>query len=113
MPLNVNILNESFENKKLIREGGFGTVYSAYFKDIDQTIALKKLRHCSINDDSFLDHNINIIRFFGITKDLTTETYHMVLQYANNGDFRSYLRDHFSELDWPFKIKMAKEISSG
>ncbi|KAF0407565.1 kinase-like protein [Gigaspora margarita] len=116
---------DSFENKILIGEGGFGTVYSAYSKDIDQTIALKKLHHCSINDDSFrefvreiknntkVDHNINIIRFFGITKDPTTETYHMVLQYANNGDLRSYLRDHFSELDWPIKIKMAKEISSG
>ncbi|KAF0407567.1 kinase-like domain-containing protein [Gigaspora margarita] len=112
---------ESFENKKLIGVGGFGTVYSAYSKDIDQTIALKRLHHSSINDDDFVreiknitkvDYNINIIRFLGITID-PTETYHMVLQYANNGDLRSYLRNHFSELDWPTKIKMAKEISSG
>ncbi|RIB22945.1 kinase-like domain-containing protein [Gigaspora rosea] len=117
---------ESFENKELIGEGGFGTVYSAYSKDIDQTIALKKLYHCSINDDdSFrefvreiknitkVNNNSNIILFFGITKDPTTETFYMVLQYANNGDLRSYLRNNFSELDWPTKIKMAKEISSG
>ncbi|CAG8665935.1 33562_t:CDS:2, partial [Gigaspora margarita] len=90
---------EFFENKEEIGKGGFGTVYSAYSKDIDLTIALKKLHHSSINnDDSFHP---------------TTETIYMVLQYANNGDLRSYLRNHFSELDWPSKIKMAKEISSG
>ena len=37
----------------------------------------------------------------------------MVLQFANNGDLRSYLRDHFSELNWSTKIKMAKDISNG
>ncbi|RIB29541.1 kinase-like domain-containing protein [Gigaspora rosea] len=37
----------------------------------------------------------------------------MVLQFANNGNLRSYLREHFSELDWTAKIRMAKEISSG
>ncbi|CAG8669245.1 11946_t:CDS:2, partial [Ambispora leptoticha] len=29
------------------------------------------------------------------------------------GDLRCYLNDHFSKLDWPTKIRMAKEISSG
>ncbi|CAG8768059.1 13808_t:CDS:2, partial [Racocetra persica] len=41
------------------------------------------------------------------------ETYYMVLQFANKGNLRCYLRDHFSELDWITKIRMAKEISSG
>ncbi|CAG8850221.1 44577_t:CDS:1, partial [Gigaspora margarita] len=45
----------SFENKKVIGKGRFGTVYSAYSKDMDQTIALKILHHSSINnnEDSF------------------------------------------------------------
>ncbi|RIB11722.1 kinase-like domain-containing protein [Gigaspora rosea] len=117
---------EAFENKKLIGNGGFGKVYSAYSKDIDQTIALKRLHHSIIHDDenSFhefvreikiiteVDHNINIIRFFGIVKD-PKEKYYMVLQYANSGNLRGYLQSHFSKLDWPTKIKMAKEISSG
>ncbi|CAG8783242.1 20455_t:CDS:2 [Gigaspora margarita] len=117
---------EAFETMKLIGEGGFGSVYSAYSKDIDQTIALKRLHHSIVhdNEDSFrkfvreikiiteVDHNINIIRFFGIVKD-PTESYYMVLQYANNGDLRNYLQNRSSKLDWPTKIEMAKEILSG
>ncbi|KAF0557279.1 kinase-like protein [Gigaspora margarita] len=37
----------------------------------------------------------------------------MVLQYANDGDLRSYLKDYFSELKWLDKLKMAKGIASG
>ncbi|KAF0428767.1 kinase-like protein [Gigaspora margarita] len=65
----------------------------------------------AIKDESI--HSFDIIRFYGITKDETNEKYYMVLQFANNGDLRSYLQNHFSELDWPTKIKMAKDISQG
>ncbi|CAG8775361.1 4352_t:CDS:1, partial [Ambispora leptoticha] len=42
-----------------------------------------------------------------------TETYYMVIQFANSNDLRCYLRDHFAELDWSIKIRIAKDISSG
>ncbi|CAG8731421.1 9530_t:CDS:2, partial [Dentiscutata heterogama] len=71
----------SFENKKWIGEGGFGSVFGAYSKSINQTIALKRLHQNVIyNEDSFhkfikevkiiskIGHNMNIIQFFGITK---------------------------------------------
>ncbi|KAF0469708.1 kinase-like protein [Gigaspora margarita] len=118
---------ESFRDRKHIGKGGFGTVSSAYSEDIDQTIALKSLNDELINENKFhefvrevkniikVHHHFNIIKFFGFTKDTTTETgsSYMVLQFANNGDLRSYLRDHFSELNWSTKIKMAKDISNG
>ncbi|KAF0469710.1 kinase-like protein [Gigaspora margarita] len=118
---------ESFKNWKHIGKGGFGTVYSAYSEDIDQTIALKSLNDNLIDENKFYEfvrevrniikvhHHINIIQFFGFTKDTTTEngTSYMVLQFANNGDLRSYLLDHFSELNWSSKIEMAKDISNG
>ncbi|CAG8658481.1 15576_t:CDS:2, partial [Dentiscutata heterogama] len=118
---------DSFENLQTIERGGFGTVSSAYSKNFDQIVALKSL-HNSFDDDQN-DQNNNfireiknitkvnqhdhIIRFLGITQDPKTETYYMIFQFANNGDLRSYLRNHFSELDWPTKIRMAEEISSG
>ncbi|RIB07361.1 kinase-like domain-containing protein [Gigaspora rosea] len=118
---------ESFKKKKHIGKGGVGTVYSAYSEDIDETIALKSLNDDLIDENKFHEfvrevkniikvHNhANIIKFFGFTKDTTTGTglSYMVLQFANNGDLRSYLRDHFSELNWSTKIKMAKDISNG
>ncbi|RIB04240.1 kinase-like domain-containing protein [Gigaspora rosea] len=60
-----------------------------------------------------IHHHASIIRFYGITQDATNKTYYMVFQFANNGDLRSYLQNHFSELDWPTKIRMAKDISQG
>ncbi|KAF0521248.1 kinase-like protein [Gigaspora margarita] len=117
---------KSFQNWKVIGRGGFGTVYSAYSKDVEKTIALKSL-YCEDNDNDTspnglikelknitrVSHHDNIVRFFGITQDPNIEIYYMVLQFANNGDLRCYLRNHFSELDWATKIRMAKDISSG
>ncbi|RIB27327.1 kinase-like domain-containing protein [Gigaspora rosea] len=115
----------SFENLQIIDRGGFGIVSSAYSKIFDQTVALKSLHNDSLDDDHLncfireirnftkVNQHHHIIRFFGITQDPKTETYYMVLQFANNGDLRSYLHNHFSELDWPTKIRMAEEISSG
>ncbi|CAG8854538.1 42763_t:CDS:1, partial [Gigaspora margarita] len=41
---------KSFQNWKVIGRGGFGTVYSAYSKDVEKTIALKSL-YCEDNDN--------------------------------------------------------------
>ncbi|KAF0535455.1 kinase-like protein [Gigaspora margarita] len=45
--------------------------------------------------------------------DYKADNYYMVLQYAGNSDLEYYLNAHFSKLDWPSKIRMAKEISNG
>ncbi|RIB00043.1 kinase-like domain-containing protein [Gigaspora rosea] len=37
----------------------------------------------------------------------------MVLQLANNGDLREYLKINFSKLEWTDKLQMAREISDG
>ncbi|RIB29291.1 kinase-like domain-containing protein [Gigaspora rosea] len=112
----------SFENQKEIGKGGFGVIYRADSKDLNQNVALKTLDH---NDEHSIDDFIreaeiitkvdhkNIIEFFGITQDYKADNYYMVLQYAGNGDLEHYLNANFSKLDWPKKIRMAKEISSG
>ncbi|RIB10752.1 kinase-like domain-containing protein [Gigaspora rosea] len=116
--------HDSFQDWKVIGRGAFGTVYSAYSKDAEKTVALKCLHHdfTSDNGNEFIQevkkiirftHHDHIIRFFGITQDPKGETYYMVLQYANNSDLRCYLSNHFLELNWETKIRMAKEIASG
>ncbi|RIB20288.1 hypothetical protein C2G38_2179695 [Gigaspora rosea] len=89
----------SFKNLERVGVGGFGTVYRAYLKDTEteKIVALKSLTNN--NKDEFIKEikyisevgkHDNIVEFFGITKDLENETYHMST-----------------------KIRMAKEISDG
>ncbi|CAG8477378.1 6049_t:CDS:2 [Scutellospora calospora] len=69
----------SFEDKKKIGKGGFGVIYKAYLKDINQTVALKTLDHDdenSLNDFikevkciTKVEHD-NVIRFIGITQGM-------------------------------------------
>ena len=37
----------------------------------------------------------------------------MVLEYANEGDLRSYLENNFTSLKWKDKIQMALDITCG
>ncbi|CAG8514145.1 10479_t:CDS:2, partial [Cetraspora pellucida] len=115
---------DSFQNQKVIGAGEFDVVYKAFSNDIEKIIVLKRLydddngiwRDIFIKDIkniSVLTHHENVAKFFGITQDPETKTYYRVLQFANNGDLRYYLSNHFSELDWETKIRMAKDISSG
>lgn len=45
--------------------------------------------------------------------DPTVNEYLMVLEYANQGTLRRYLRDQFKVMDWSLKLKFAKELTSG
>ncbi|RIB09150.1 kinase-like domain-containing protein [Gigaspora rosea] len=55
----------------------------------------------------------NIIKFYGITHDPSNGRCKIILQYANNGNLRAYLKNNFSKLKWSDKFQMGIEISSG
>ncbi|RIB16307.1 kinase-like domain-containing protein [Gigaspora rosea] len=59
----------------------------------------------------FVKEFANIIEFYGVTRD--RGFYNMVLQLANNGDLREYLKINFSKLGWTDRLRMAREISDG
>ncbi|UZO10542.1 uncharacterized protein OCT59_002123 [Rhizophagus irregularis] len=54
-----------------------------------------------------------IVRIFGISLDINVNEFLMIMQYANGGNLRQYLKDHFSELTWDDKIKLAYQITEG
>ncbi|KAF0467209.1 kinase-like protein [Gigaspora margarita] len=111
-----------FSIQKQIGKGGFGIVYKAEWKACGLPIALKQL--IIPMDEKTIQRFIkelknlqkvckhsNIIKFYGITRD--RGFYNMVLQLANNGDLRKYLKINFSRLEWTDKLRMAHEILDG
>ncbi|KAF0552259.1 calmodulin-dependent protein kinase [Gigaspora margarita] len=114
-----------FKDLELIGEGGYGKVYRATFKDNEITVALKSFKgnhitikeivnelklHCRANMDS------NIIHIHGVTKNedkqnLNFTHYMFVLEYADSGTLRSYLRNNFKNLSWHDKINFALQIA--
>ncbi|CAB4437607.1 unnamed protein product [Rhizophagus irregularis] len=55
----------------------------------------------------------NIIQFYGVTKLNDEINYSLVLEYAEGGTLRKYLRDNTIIFKWESQLKFAKEISSG
>ncbi|CAB5215454.1 unnamed protein product [Rhizophagus irregularis] len=58
-----------------------------------------------------VDCHPRINRCLGITKD--SKNYILVLEYANEGNLRKYLKKNFTSLKWTDKIQMALDITSG
>ncbi|KAF0374972.1 kinase-like protein [Gigaspora margarita] len=112
-----------FSVHKLIGKGGFGIVYKAKWKDCGLAIALKQLNIIPMDEKTIqrfvkelkniqkVCKHPNIIEFYGVTRD--RGFYNMVLQLANNGDLREYLKINFSKLGWTDRLRMAREISAG
>src|SRR6185436_1101788 len=51
------------------------------------------------------------IRFYGITQDPETHSYMMVLNYANDGNLREYLKINFNNINWKQKLNNLRELS--
>ncbi|POG68497.1 kinase-like domain-containing protein, partial [Rhizophagus irregularis DAOM 181602=DAOM 197198] len=112
-----------FKDIKPIGRGSFGDVFRANWRNI--SFALK-----SFNDEQTLkeivkelkmqqnvDSHENILRFYGITKLATNSAYQaikysLVLEYADGGTLRAYLKKHFNELNWDDKYQLASQLSS-
>ncbi|KAF0548832.1 kinase-like protein [Gigaspora margarita] len=111
----------------MIGIGAFGKVFKYEWKDCDLTVAFKCLK---VDDELCLDektlkdfikelkllrrvdYHPNIIKFYGVTKD-NHGYYNMVLQYADDGNLREYLKSNFTKLQWIDKLCISKEIVHG
>ncbi|PKC56039.1 hypothetical protein RhiirA1_474611, partial [Rhizophagus irregularis] len=81
-------------------------------------ITLKEIVHELILQRD-VDFHGNIIRFYGITKFEsgiesivnTTKNYLMVMEYADNGTLRDYLKNNFHRLTWDDKYSLAYQLA--
>ncbi|KAF0461266.1 kinase-like protein [Gigaspora margarita] len=115
-----------FSKPKEVGRGGYGTVYKVAIKRLD--FALKKLiveendeknEKTIRKNDKEIDilqevcEHPNIVRFYGVVQETLNGPYHMVLQFASNGNLREYMKACFPKLKWARKLRMALEISEG
>ncbi|CAB5217108.1 unnamed protein product [Rhizophagus irregularis] len=119
--------HDKFIKRELIREGGFGLIYSAEWDERREKVILKYVKSNS-NIKKFIeevrnfnkemrihqmvsDHD-NIIPFYGMAQDLNNQQFAMVLQYADGGSLREYL-EYNKDLTWFVKLRFAQEITKG
>ncbi|CAB5361039.1 unnamed protein product [Rhizophagus irregularis] len=115
---------DRFEDVKEIGVGGFAKVYSAtwiaeynsYWRAKPIKVALKRLNgseNMSVEYLNELKIHWNFykksgyvpLKFYGMTKDPATEEFMMILQFANEGNLRSFLSHNFKNILWTDKIK--------
>ncbi|UZO14889.1 uncharacterized protein OCT59_006332 [Rhizophagus irregularis] len=116
-----------FKNIQLIGKGASGSVTRATWKDTTtRFFALKsfnndKQTHKEIVKELTLHRKVdiheNILRFYGISSVEPDEMnqmkkYYLVLEYADSDTLNTYLNNHFDELNWNDKLRLAFQLTS-
>ncbi|POG75286.1 uncharacterized protein OCT59_024281 [Rhizophagus irregularis] len=112
-----------FYNIQEIGSGGFGKVCRANWKNSHKRYAIKSF--FNINDATVkalvreiqlqreIDFHDNVIRFYGVTtsiKENQRKEYSLVIEYAENGTLRKYLKENFENLTWDDKFNLAFQL---
>ncbi|CAB4410610.1 unnamed protein product [Rhizophagus irregularis] len=114
-----------FKNVEYLNEGGFGTIYKAiWLKDDgdERKVILKCHKNLNENLNEFLkewdyhkdclNSSLEIVSFYGFTKDPEISKYIVVMAYANNGNLRENLT-RIVKNNWNQKLYMLYRIISG
>ncbi|GES93342.1 kinase-like domain-containing protein [Rhizophagus clarus] len=114
---------KDFSNIQEIGSGVFAKVYRANWKKshiryalksfikIDNATAKAIVREIQLHRE--VDHHDNVIRFYGVTTSIEEnkkKEYSLVIEYADNGTLRSYLKENFENLNWNDKYKLAFQL---
>ncbi|CAB5191132.1 unnamed protein product [Rhizophagus irregularis] len=116
---------EYFYNVEEIGYGSFGKVYRANWKNSDKYLALKSFfnfNHATVKEivnelklQREVDFHDNIIRFYGVATEVQSDNskrYMLVMEYADGGTLRKYLKENFEILTWNDKFNMALQLAS-
>ncbi|PKC66048.1 hypothetical protein RhiirA1_460253 [Rhizophagus irregularis] len=107
-------------NLEQVAKGGYGTIHKATW--FGKEVAIKRfsdsqyIRNSFLNEvESFLQCSnlAYIIKVYGITQDLNTKDYMLIMEYANGGDLHKYLQKKFRNITWNTKLHILWKISEG
>ncbi|CAG8520975.1 3607_t:CDS:2 [Paraglomus brasilianum] len=130
---------EQFLDIKFVKKGGFSTVYSATwmnssnrvwdakrktFVEKPLTVALKSLNNSQTLSQDFIDEfkrhgslkldgSGYIVHCHGITHNEETQEYMLVMDYAEDGDIRTYVQRNMATLRWNDIIDILCNIAMG
>ncbi|GES75235.1 kinase-like domain-containing protein [Rhizophagus clarus] len=117
---------EELSDMKNIDGGHFGIISRAVWEKTKNYVICKRLKNnesISNKPTEALLHELKmhgrlnfcqrIIRILGISLDTDTKEYLLIMQYADGGNLRQYLKHKFSELIWEDKVKLAYQIAEG
>ncbi|RGB32984.1 kinase-like domain-containing protein [Rhizophagus diaphanus] len=96
---------DRFEDIKQIGEGGFAKVYSATWVDVEY------LNELQIHWDYCRQMYCDLLKFYGMTKDLVTKEFMMIVQFSEMGNLRSVLSKDFNNILWNDKINFLYKLS--
>ncbi|CAB4388490.1 unnamed protein product [Rhizophagus irregularis] len=115
-----------FSNIQKVGTGGFGKVYRASWKN-SQYFALKSFFNFDDVTAKEIVHELklqrdiqfhnNIIKFYGIAKfdpendDVQSKNYLLVMEYADSGPLKNYLKENFNNLTWDDKYNLAYQLA--
>ncbi|RHZ79199.1 hypothetical protein Glove_151g90 [Diversispora epigaea] len=126
---------DRFKDVKQIGRGGFGTIHYArwidgYIEEWDienqqweryrnREVALKKFDNFVNFNEVLNEMEIHLktrtelasVEFHGITQDPETQSYMMVLEYAEDGNLREYLKNNFNNFNWEQKLYNLYDLS--
>src|SRR5438552_1359240 len=54
-----------------------------------------------------------VVSFYGITNDLKTNSFVMIMNYASDGNLRHYLNNSFNSMNWTKKLDILCDIING
>ncbi|PKC71487.1 kinase-like protein, partial [Rhizophagus irregularis] len=108
-----------FNNVKIIGSGGFGKVFRANWRNTGNILALKEFKYntavkeiinevkCNCSCSEFFNkklcaHNYSLLK---------NKKFMIVMEYADGGSLRNYLKLNFSTLTWDNKYQFAYQIS--
>lgn len=113
---------DSFNEKREIGDGGFGTVYKGYLAD-GRVVAVKRLYNNSyrrveqfVNEAAILARlrHPNLVMFYGCTSKESRELL-LVYEFVQNGTVADHLHGHRSAeraLPWPLRLNIAVESAA-